>query len=121
MQVCVGQRSQLCGRIKRRVSEKKAGPVRYAVVGLGHIAQVAVLPAFCRAGNSRLVALVAGDQKNDGTLVSNTESNRFIHTHNMESCLAQGVDVVFIALPNHPHREYAVKAAKAGVSELITM
>ena len=38
-------------------------PVRYAVVGLGHIAQVAVLPAFAHARkNSRLVALVSGDR-----------------------------------------------------------
>src|SRR5262245_33142725 len=36
--------------------------VRYAVVGLGHIAQVAVLPAFGNARrNSRLAALVSGD------------------------------------------------------------
>ena len=35
--------------------------VRYAVVGLGHIAQVAVLPAFGNARrNSRLAALVSG-------------------------------------------------------------
>jgi glucose-fructose oxidoreductase len=34
--------------------------IRYAVVGLGHIAQVAVLPAFAHAGrNSRLTALVS--------------------------------------------------------------
>jgi glucose-fructose oxidoreductase len=36
--------------------------IRYAVVGLGHIAQVAVLPAFGNARrNSRLVGLVSGD------------------------------------------------------------
>ena len=36
--------------------------VRYAVVGLGHIAQVAVLPAFKNARrNSRLTALVTDD------------------------------------------------------------
>ena len=36
--------------------------VRYAVVGLGHIAQAAVLPAFEHAKrNSRLVALVSGE------------------------------------------------------------
>ena len=36
--------------------------VRYAVVGLGYISQVAVLPAFKRAQeNSELVALVSGD------------------------------------------------------------
>jgi glucose-fructose oxidoreductase len=36
--------------------------VRYAVVGLGHIAQVAVLPAFAHAGqNSEVTALVSGN------------------------------------------------------------
>src|SRR5688572_2701917 len=39
------------------------GAVRYAVVGLGYIAQVAVLPAFRHARrNSRLVALVSDDE-----------------------------------------------------------
>lgn len=37
-------------------------PIRYAVVGAGHIAQVAVLPAFDNAENSRLVGLVSGDE-----------------------------------------------------------
>src|SRR4026207_1663179 len=37
--------------------------IRYAVVGLGHIAQVAVLPAFAHAArNSTLAALVSGDR-----------------------------------------------------------
>ena len=36
--------------------------VRYAVVGMGHIAQVAVLPAFAHARrNSQLVAIVSDD------------------------------------------------------------
>ena len=40
----------------------RQGPIRYAVVGLGHIAQVAVLPAFAHAKkNSVLTALVSGD------------------------------------------------------------
>ena len=39
------------------------GPVRYAVVGQGYIAQAAVLPAFAHAKrNSRLVALFSGDE-----------------------------------------------------------
>ena len=37
--------------------------IRYAVVGLGYIAQAAVLPAFAHAAqNSELVALVSGDE-----------------------------------------------------------
>jgi predicted dehydrogenase len=44
------------------VSRSRTGPVNHAVVGLGHIAQVAVLPGFKHArGNSRLAALVSGD------------------------------------------------------------
>src|ERR1700761_7254237 len=38
--------------------------VRYAVVGQGHFAQKAVLPAFAHARkNSQLVALVSGDER----------------------------------------------------------
>jgi glucose-fructose oxidoreductase len=37
--------------------------IRYAVVGLGHIAQVAVLPAFEHSANSQLTALVSGDEE----------------------------------------------------------
>jgi hypothetical protein len=46
--------------LNRETSPKSK--VRYAVVGLGYIAQVAVLPAFAHAKeNSELVALVSGD------------------------------------------------------------
>lgn len=42
----------------------RAHQIRYAVIGLGHIAQVAVLPGFRHARkNSRLAALVSGDRK----------------------------------------------------------
>jgi predicted dehydrogenase len=37
--------------------------IRYAVVGLGHIAQTAVLPAFEHAENSELATLVTGNPK----------------------------------------------------------
>ena len=43
---------------------KKKDKIRYAVVGLGYIAQTAVLPAFRNARkNSKLVALVSGDKE----------------------------------------------------------
>jgi hypothetical protein len=48
-------------KVEQRNSRKK---IRYAVVGLGHIAQIAVLPAFKHARrNSELTALVSGDAK----------------------------------------------------------
>jgi len=49
---------------QQRMAKRRAGSkVRYAVVGLGHIAQVAVLPAFAHARrSSELAALVSGDR-----------------------------------------------------------
>ena len=37
--------------------------VGYAVVGLGGISQVAVLPAFAHSKKAKLVAVVSGDKK----------------------------------------------------------
>ena len=43
---------------------EKRQKIRYAVVGLGHIAQAAVLPAFQHGRrNSELTALVSDDAK----------------------------------------------------------
>ena len=49
---------------RSRTKTSHDGSVRYAVVGLGHIAQAAVLPAFKHARrNSVLAALVSGEEK----------------------------------------------------------
>jgi glucose-fructose oxidoreductase len=93
--------------------------IRYAVVGLGHIAQVAVLPAFGNARrNSKLAALVSGDPVKRKTL---SEKYGVEHTYAYEQydeCLKQ-VDAVYIALPNNLHCEYTVRAARAGVHVLV--
>ena len=51
----------------RRANDKRTRrykAVRYAVIGLGHIARAAVLPGFRHAQrNSRLAALVSGEMK----------------------------------------------------------
>jgi hypothetical protein len=38
--------------------KRNARKIRYAVVGLGHLAQVAVLPAFAHLQNAEIAALV---------------------------------------------------------------
>jgi glucose-fructose oxidoreductase len=94
--------------------------VRYAVVGLGHIAQVAVLPAFAHAKrNSRLVALVTSDPVKERKLARKYGAERTCGYEEYDDLLASGdVDAVYIALPNHMHREYAERAARAGVHVL---
>jgi predicted dehydrogenase len=92
--------------------------IRYAVVGLGHLAQAAVLPAFRNAQNSRLVALVTGDPKKRKKLAAKYKIDRVYSYDQYEQCLADGVDALYLALPNHLHCEYTVRAAKAGVHVL---
>jgi glucose-fructose oxidoreductase len=91
--------------------------VRYAVVGLGHIAQVAVLPAFAHARNSKLVALVSDDARKRQALARRYRVESTYRYDDFEECLKQ-VDAVYIALPNSMHAEYTIRAAQAGVHVL---
>ena len=93
--------------------------IRYAVVGLGHIAQVAVLPAFGNARrNSKLAALVSGDSLKREELGKKYQVENTYSYEQYEECL-KTVEAVYIALPNHLHCEYAVRAARAGVHVLV--
>jgi predicted dehydrogenase len=86
------------------------------VVGLGHIAQVAVLPAFAHAENSELAALVSDDPDKLEKLGRKYRVKTRFSYDQYEECLLSGVaDAVYLALPNHLHREYTERAARAGV------
>lgn len=89
-------------------------PVRYAVVGLGYIAQIAVLPAFAHARkNSRLTALVSGDSTKLKRLGDRYGVDVRGDYSQFESLLAD-VDAVYIATPNSRHEEFTVRAAALG-------
>jgi glucose-fructose oxidoreductase len=100
------------------MATEKTKPVRYAVVGLGHIAQNAVLPAFKHARrNSRLTALVSDDETKLKTVAKDYKIDATYSYDEYEECL-KNVDAVYIALPNSMHAEYTVRAANAGVHVL---
>ncbi|MDX2130507.1 MAG: Gfo/Idh/MocA family oxidoreductase [Planctomycetota bacterium] len=93
--------------------------VRYAVIGLGHIAQAAVLPAFRRARNSELAALVSGDPRKLDELGDRYKVDARYTYRDLEACLAEeDIDAVYIATPNTEHAEYVHRAARAGVHVL---
>jgi predicted dehydrogenase len=90
------------------------------VVGLGHIAQAAVLPAFRHASrNSELVALVSSQPKKLEVLGRRYGVKQLWGYEAFDSLLSEHfVDAVYIALPNHMHREFTERAARAGVHVL---
>jgi predicted dehydrogenase len=92
--------------------------IRYAVIGLGHIAQTAVLPAFKNAGNSELAALVTGNPEKDRELSERYGVKAYSYD-DLESALEkEKIDAVYIATPNILHREHTERAAQVGAHVL---
>src|ERR1043165_1297328 len=89
--------------------------VGYAVVGLGSIAQTAVLPAFAHSKKARLAAVVSRD-RNKAEKLGRTFGARGIYTYGgFDECLENPqVEAVYVATPPGEHEAYTVRAAQAG-------
>jgi glucose-fructose oxidoreductase len=94
--------------------------VRYAVVGLGHIAQAAVLPALRHARqNCLLAALVSGSAKKLRVLGRRYGVRHLCSYEDVDELVSSGdIDAVYIALPNDMHTAFTVRAARAGLHVL---
>ncbi|MGA7395404.1 MAG: Gfo/Idh/MocA family oxidoreductase [Terrimicrobiaceae bacterium] len=98
--------------------KRRAKKIRYAVVGMGHLSQVAILPAFRHARRSELGVLISGD-KTKGRLLSQKYQVPPYSYDKFEDALAnEHIDAAFIVLPNTMHREFTERAAKSGVHVL---
>src|SRR5216117_3517714 len=95
-------RETLLGNKLRDIMKKK---IRYAVVGLGHIAQTAVLPAFKHAENSQLAALVTGNREKNRELSERYGVNAYNYEDLEEAFEKEQVDAAYIATPNILDRE----------------
>jgi predicted dehydrogenase len=92
--------------------------VRYAVVGLGHLAQTEILPAFANTENSEVAALITGDPAKSQMLAEHYGVPAYSYDDFERALEEARVDAAFIALPNTQHREYTERAARAGVHVL---
>ncbi len=94
--------------------------LRWAVVGQGYFAQAAVLPAFAHARRScELTALFSDDKRKRARLGKRYRVRQLLGYDQYDEFLASGaVDAVYITLPNHLHKDYTVRAARAGVHVL---
>src|ERR1041384_8739623 len=90
---------------------KSRRQVGYAVIGAGHIAQAAVLPAFRHAKNSKLVALVSSDAEKRRKLSKMYGCDAY-PVEDLEDVLDRpDVDAVYIAEPNDKHCEFVIRCA----------
>jgi predicted dehydrogenase len=102
--------------VHKRSSEK----IRYAVAGLGWIAQESVLPGFKNASkNSELTALVTDDPEKASKLSKEYGVAKTSSYDGYDELLHSGsIDAVYIALPNNLHADFTIRAARAGVHVL---
>ena len=97
----------------------RSSKVRYAVIGLGHFAQAAVLPAIAKVSNAELVALCSSDPEKLRTLAARYGVSHRVTYGQYDALLRSGgIDAVYIVMPNSLHAEFAVRAARAGVHVL---
>jgi len=91
--------------------------VGVAVVGLGRIAINEMLPAFQQSKHAKVTALVTGDREKGLKIARqyHIPESAVLDYKDFDK-LAGMADVksVYIALPNHMHLEYTVRAARAG-------
>ncbi len=98
-------------------SDKK---VRYAIVGLGDIAQEAMLPGVKHTGNSELVAFVTSDSEKAEKVGDQYEVTTSYSYEQFGDLLKSGtIDAIYLATPNWRHAEFAIPALKAGIHVLV--
>jgi predicted dehydrogenase len=104
----------------KQKARKITRPVRFAVVGLGHIAQAAVLPAFRHAkGFAELTALVSGNAAKRRELGKRYRVKHVVSYQESRDLFSSGeIDAVYIALPNSQHAAWTIRAAEAGLHVL---
>jgi predicted dehydrogenase len=94
---------------------KDGQKVGFAVIGLGAIAQIAVLPAFRHAKRAKLVALVSRDIRKARRLARRFKASAAYSAEELGACLANPqVSAVYLATPQSEHLRDTIAAACAG-------
>lgn len=88
-----------------------------ALVGLGNYSKGQLMPALEQTKNVKLVGLVTGSAekaKQYGEKYSIPKENIYNYDNFDQIANNKAIDVVYIVLPNHLHKEFTIRAAKAG-------
>ena len=96
------------------MSQSKNGPVRFAVVGVGQIAQQAFIPGLSQIEDAQLAALVTSSAEKAEQL--GQEFGVAVYSYEEYPALLESgdIDAVYVATPVFRHREFAEPALLAG-------
>lgn len=90
-----------------------SGKLRWGVLSTANIGRAAVNPAIQASSNGRLVAVASRDEARARDFARDADIPR--HYGSYEALLEDdGVDAIYIPLPNSMHREWTIRAAEHG-------
>src|SRR6201992_3711149 len=105
--------------IKELIGMETDRKVRYAIVGLGDIAQEDMMPGVDHTGNSEITALVTSDALKAEELGKKYDVDATFTYAQFTEVLASGTfDAIYLATPNWRHAEFIIPALKAGIHVL---
>jgi D-xylose 1-dehydrogenase (NADP+, D-xylono-1,5-lactone-forming) len=85
----------------------------WGILGPGFIATRAIIPAMQEVSNSRLLAVASGNEQRASEVTLRFGIERFYADY--QALLDDpDIDAVYIALPNHLHHAWTIRAAAAG-------
>ncbi len=97
-------------------SKKK---IRYAIVGLGDIAQEDLMPGVEHTGNSEITVLVTSDSEKAVKLGEKYKIEATYTYEQFDEALSSGrFDAIYLGTPNWRHAEFIIPALKAGIHVL---
>ncbi|GIW06884.1 MAG: oxidoreductase [Dehalococcoidia bacterium] len=89
------------------------GRFRWAVLGPGFVATRAVMPAIARSRNGAVYAVASRDRARAEAAARPFDAPRAYGSY-FEALDDPSVDGIYLALPNHLHAEWTMRAARAG-------
>ncbi len=87
--------------------------VGWAILGTANIARAAFVPALRRAGGGSVVAIGTRDPERGRQFAAREAPGARVGTY-AEALADEAVRAVYVPLPNHLHREWAIRALEAG-------
>ena len=105
--------------IKEALGLEPEKKVRYAIVGLGDIAQEDMMPGVSHTGNSVITTLITSDATKARELSKKYDVEHTFSYGQFNEALTSGAfDAIYLATPNWRRAEFIVPALKAGVHVL---
>ncbi|MBN2411761.1 Gfo/Idh/MocA family oxidoreductase [candidate division KSB1 bacterium] len=102
------------GVLKEKVLDKKLG---IALIGLGYYSTEILAPALQETKNVYLAGIVSGAMDNEQYWLEkyNIPRRNVYNYENFDSIADnKDIDIIYVVLPNSMHKEYTIRAARAG-------